>query len=84
MTRFQIRMALMFGPWRLSNELGEPGGPRLFEDDVLEEHWFAWVRDEPPSPQRTVWDASDWAYRRFELGEEPVAAFIACRQLDAD
>ena len=81
--RFLLRDALSFGPWRLTSMDGKftPGG-RRFEDDELEQHWHAWARDEPRNdPHRREWGPEDWAYRVFERGEDPVAAFVECRRL---
>jgi hypothetical protein len=81
MERFRIRSALSFGPWKLTDGDGNPGGARLFDDDELERHWNAWAKHESHSgnPGPPDWDETRWAYRRFELGEDPVAAFVACR-----
>jgi hypothetical protein len=82
--RYSIREVLRFGPWKLVSLDGEhtPGGPRRFDDDELERHWHGWAKQAPRSTNYPEWDETCWAVRRFELGEEAEAAFVACRRLD--
>ena len=75
MERFRINDALRFGPWRITDGHGNPGGPRRFDDDELEKHWRGWAKAEHPD-----WDEGRWAVRRFELGESAEVAFVECRR----
>lgn len=80
MERFWIGNALSFGPWRLTGPDNEPVGERRYSDAELERHWYGWAKFAAPSDRRD-WSARDWGWRRFELGEDAVAAFIECRRL---
>jgi hypothetical protein len=78
--RFELKWRLVFGPWELTTEEGYPAGEPLVDEDELRRAW-GWAKHEPASHNYPAWDESCWAVRRFELGEEPVRAFVECRRL---
>lgn len=81
MERFELKEGLRFGPWRLADEEGNPAGAETFPDEELRLAW-QWARLEEKSQNFPDWGEDDWGWRVFELGEDPVEAFRACRRLE--
>jgi hypothetical protein len=83
MQQWELKEALRFGPWRLTDQDGNPAGPRQFPDDELRFAW-QWAKFEERSHNFVDWGEEDWGWRVFELGEGPVEAFRVCRRLQRE